>query len=370
MNRMVSGFVRNAFLVSIVCLMAVPIAGADGKKALQGRHLPTGKWFQSGARNGEGVSLEFLNDNRCLARFPGGTPMEGTWATGSTKEVQVVIEVKGGEPIHLTCWMEEGSLVVEKRIRSRFVKGGSASGETATAVQKRAKCATNTGEILRLLAMYATDHDEAYPQSLSGLSNYVSDASCLRCPSSDANVGAVDNAQTWSDYILVTNLVAASQARRVLVYCNPKNHREPDGTIAGLVGGEVLWFPASAFDEMGCDIARLACISSVPAMASGADPSVDSSPASVPVSMFGETEIREKCLANLRWIDAAKEQAALEQRWTNGTVVANSDSVVNRYMSEARGGAKNVRCQANGTYKYNAIGMPPTCSVAGHILPE
>lgn len=223
---------------------------------------------------------------------------------------------------------------------------------------------------MRSLTMYASDHDETYPMSLSGLSNYVNDASCLRCPSSDAKVGAVDNATIWSDYILVTNLVAASQARHVLVYCNPKNHREPDGTVAGLVGGEVLWFPASAFDEMGCDATRLARVSSIPAMASGSDPSIDSSPASVPVSMFGDGEIKEKCVANLRLIDAAKEQAALEQRWTNGTVVANSDPVVNRYMSEARGGAKNVRCQANGTYKYNAIGLPPTCSVVGHILPQ
>jgi prepilin-type N-terminal cleavage/methylation domain-containing protein len=75
------------------------------------------------------------------------------------------------------------------------------------------------------------------------------------------------------------------------------------------------------------------------------------------------------CINNLRQIDAAKEQAALEMRWTNGAAVANGQSNVNMYIKSVAGTTNILVCPGGGSYTYNAIGSNPTCTVAGHIMP-
>jgi prepilin-type N-terminal cleavage/methylation domain-containing protein len=82
------------------------------------------------------------------------------------------------------------------------------------------------------------------------------------------------------------------------------------------------------------------------------------------------------CINNLRQIDAAKEQAALEFRWTNGmTCRVGTDawvSNVNLYIKGLTGNSTNPpTCPAGGTYAYALIGTNPTCSLAtsdGHAL--
>jgi hypothetical protein len=71
---------------------------------------------------------------------------------------------------------------------------------------------------------------------------------------------------------------------------------------------------------------------------------------------------RNQCINNLRQIDSAKEQCAMERRWANGTPVPDGDPGVNQYI---RGNATPV-CPAKGKYVYGAIGVNPTCSVPGH----
>lgn len=80
------------------------------------------------------------------------------------------------------------------------------------------------------------------------------------------------------------------------------------------------------------------------------------------------------CINNLRQIDSAKEQAALERRWTNGkpidmTAVDGTKSNVNLYIKGVANTTNSLTCPANGTYFYNAIGTSPTCDVSGHLLP-
>jgi prepilin-type N-terminal cleavage/methylation domain-containing protein len=75
------------------------------------------------------------------------------------------------------------------------------------------------------------------------------------------------------------------------------------------------------------------------------------------------------CINNLRQIDAAKEQAALEMRWTNGQAVANGQSNVNMYIKSVAGTTNILSCPGGGSYTYNAIGANPTCTVDGHVLP-
>lgn len=75
------------------------------------------------------------------------------------------------------------------------------------------------------------------------------------------------------------------------------------------------------------------------------------------------TAQRNACIQNLRQIDAAKEQWALETKKSQGTAIVESE--INEYI---KGGAPD--CPGGGTYTYNAVGAKPTCSLSseGHTL--
>ena len=69
------------------------------------------------------------------------------------------------------------------------------------------------------------------------------------------------------------------------------------------------------------------------------------------------------CINNLRQIDGAKEQWALENKMTNGAPVVVAE--VNAYI---KGGAPT--CPKGGTYTYGAVDEAPRCSYGnGHFLP-
>ena len=74
------------------------------------------------------------------------------------------------------------------------------------------------------------------------------------------------------------------------------------------------------------------------------------------------------CIANLKQIDGAKEQWALEQKQSSGAGVAWTDIVgSDKYI-------KNTpKCPATtGTYTINNVGTAPQCSttVTTHVLPQ
>jgi len=68
------------------------------------------------------------------------------------------------------------------------------------------------------------------------------------------------------------------------------------------------------------------------------------------------------CINNLRQIDGAKEQWALENNATDGGAV--TDAQVGDYI---KGGFPT--CPANGTYTTGNVGTDPACDVANHVLP-
>lgn len=78
------------------------------------------------------------------------------------------------------------------------------------------------------------------------------------------------------------------------------------------------------------------------------------------------TAQQNACLSNLRHIDSSKEQAALTERWSDGSPVITT--VVNQYIK----GNTTPTCPANGVYTYDDIGINPSCSFVGsttHRLP-
>ena len=70
------------------------------------------------------------------------------------------------------------------------------------------------------------------------------------------------------------------------------------------------------------------------------------------------------CINNLRQIDAAKQQWALENNKTASAVPTAQDLLP--YFVD---GLFPV-CPSGGTYTINAVGVPPACSVPGHVLPQ
>lgn len=79
--------------------------------------------------------------------------------------------------------------------------------------------------------------------------------------------------------------------------------------------------------------------------------------------MSVEDSQRNVCINNLRQIDAAKNQFALEKGKANGDTVTEAD--ITPYLV----GGKMPVCPSGGTYTIGKVGEKPTCSTAGHFLP-
>jgi hypothetical protein len=75
---------------------------------------------------------------------------------------------------------------------------------------------------------------------------------------------------------------------------------------------------------------------------------------------------RNACINNLRQIDAAKQQWALENGKKTGDAVTEAD--IKPYIKlDADGNLP--KCPAGGTYTIGKVGENPTCSIPGHELP-
>lgn len=68
------------------------------------------------------------------------------------------------------------------------------------------------------------------------------------------------------------------------------------------------------------------------------------------------------CINNLRMIDGAKQQWALENAQTAEAVPQPAD--IEPYLRDSEIPA----CPAGGVYTLNAVGLPPLCGVPGHAL--
>ena len=75
------------------------------------------------------------------------------------------------------------------------------------------------------------------------------------------------------------------------------------------------------------------------------------------------TRQRNTCINNLRQIDAAKVQWALEKGKPNGTPVTEDD--IKPYLQ----GGVLPKCPVGGKYTIGKVGETPTCSTPGHVLP-
>ena len=72
------------------------------------------------------------------------------------------------------------------------------------------------------------------------------------------------------------------------------------------------------------------------------------------------TSQRNTCINNLKQIDAAKEEWAMDTGAPNGAAVVMKD-IASVYI---RGPVTGPTCPANGTYTLNPVGTDPVCSLS------
>jgi len=74
-----------------------------------------------------------------------------------------------------------------------------------------------------------------------------------------------------------------------------------------------------------------------------------------------ETSRTRTCVANLRQMDSAKEQYAMEARLAAGAAVTWANLTPDYIKREPT-------CPSSGTYTLGNIGTDPSCSIAAHTL--
>ena len=77
-----------------------------------------------------------------------------------------------------------------------------------------------------------------------------------------------------------------------------------------------------------------------------------------------ETSQVKTCINNLRQIDAAKQQWALENK------KKESDTPTKDDLLQFFPNHTFPVCPGKGDYTINAVSSKPECSVAGHVMPE
>ena len=73
------------------------------------------------------------------------------------------------------------------------------------------------------------------------------------------------------------------------------------------------------------------------------------------------------CINNLRQIDAAAQQFALEQKQTTGATI-NFPNDLTPYIKMNSGGSIPA-CPASGVYTDTSVGATPTCSLSSNVTP-
>ena len=77
-----------------------------------------------------------------------------------------------------------------------------------------------------------------------------------------------------------------------------------------------------------------------------------------------DVAMENACINNLRMIEAAKQEWALENNKTGADTPTQADLA--HYLPNGQ----FPKCPAGGTYTIGAVSNAPTCSIPGHKLPE
>jgi regulator of replication initiation timing len=101
-----------------------------------------------------------------------------------------------------------------------------------------------------------------------------------------------------------------------------------------------------------------------PAQAENQQPVATPEPSTAPEQPAAAVARLNTCINHLRQIDAAKQQWALENSKPDDAVPSALELLP--YLKDAI----FPMCPSGGAYTINAVGVPPTCSIPGHVLPQ
>jgi general secretion pathway protein G len=73
------------------------------------------------------------------------------------------------------------------------------------------------------------------------------------------------------------------------------------------------------------------------------------------------------CINNLRQVDGAKEQWALENGKTNGDTVVTENDIKPYLRLDSKGNLP--QCPSGGKYVIGRLNEPPTCSLGTNVTP-
>jgi competence protein ComGC len=133
----------------------------------------------------------------------------------------------------------------------------------------------------------------------------------------------------------------------------------PLGAIPAVICGHIAWskikHSAGALQGEGLALAGLITgyigIALIPLLAAIAIPSFVKA---------RDVSQRNACINNMRMIDAAKEQAAMEHNYKEGDTVPEKE--VSSYL---KSGFSGLVCPSGGRYTIKPLGQEPECSVHG-----
>jgi hypothetical protein len=77
-----------------------------------------------------------------------------------------------------------------------------------------------------------------------------------------------------------------------------------------------------------------------------------------------DEQARNQCINNLRQLDGAIQQWALENQQP-----ANASVTMNAVLPYLKNSAAPV-CPSGGTYSLTTVSAAPTCNIPGHVLPQ
>lgn len=112
---------------------------------------------------------------------------------------------------------------------------------------KQISCRANLKNIGIALVWYTMDHDEKLPPDLQTLAGEMQLVLPLFvCPGTARKAGVLSNLNEWTDYTYVAGPDTREDARSVIVFCRPVNHRKK-GAFALFADWRVEWMPTEQF---------------------------------------------------------------------------------------------------------------------------
>ena len=122
----------------------------------------------------------------------------------------------------------------------------------------RTECSSRLSNLACLSAFYSVDHNDQLPTNMTSClaywpershSEYRHDLRFLLCPATGHAAGPREEADHWTDFVVVTNSTVTQGPHTPFIVCPPQNHGGMGGNIL-FSDGMVEWYDADEFSNV------------------------------------------------------------------------------------------------------------------------